>query len=91
MKTSFRPFEKHGECPAAHEYASAREEYARAIEEPFLQINEQREIKRAQLLDKAEELAALAPDFVERSLRQSPFETRYLEQISVDEWGEDNE
>lgn len=66
------------ECPTAHDFEAARDSYAAHLQEPFLAIAEEREVKLALLRSKVEAITALAPDLVERALRRTPFETQYF-------------
>jgi len=66
------------ETPDADQYDYARESYVEHLQKPFLKLETDRRLKTVLVTHKVERMIELAPDFFEKALSRSAFETGYF-------------
>ena len=66
------------ETPSPDQYDHARQGYIEHLQQPFLKLEKIRQIKTVLVTHKMERMIELAPDFFEKALSRSAFETGYF-------------
>ncbi len=66
------------EIPDADQYDYAREGYVEQLQKPFLKLEKDRRLKTVLVTHKVERMIELAPEFFEKALSRSNFETGYF-------------
>ena len=66
------------EAPDADQYDHAREGYLEHLQQPFLELEKDRQALAVLVTHKVEQMIELAPDFFEKALSRSAFETGYF-------------
>ena len=66
------------ETPSPDQYDHARHGYVEHLQQPFLKLEKARQLKTVLAMHKVERMIELAPDFFEKALSRSAFETGYF-------------
>ncbi len=66
------------EAPDADQYDHARAGYLEHLQQPFLELEKDRQALAVLVTHKVEQMIELAPDFFEKALSRSAFETGYF-------------
>ena len=66
------------EIPDADQYDYAREGYVEYLQQPFIKLEKERRLKTVLVTHKVERMIELAPEFFEKALSRSAFETGYF-------------